>query len=304
MNKRKSDDDPWHSQSLMQATSTMRVDAFIPKTIKHDKRGDPDIIRLNKEYALVLIGDKVAILREKGDEFQILSVVAFREWLRPYFKFIDKEAIPLASYWLQHTDRRQYEGIIFAPGRDIPGYYNLWRGFAVQPKPGDCSKFKAHLKDNICRGDESLYLWVFGWYADIFQHPEEKCGTSIVMRGRQGVGKTKVAEVIGSLLHKKHFALVDQPRYVTGQFNSHLASCLLLHADEAFWAGDLKAEGKLKGIITGKDHYIEYKGKEPLLVANYIRLSISGNHAWQVPAGWDERRFATLDVGEKHKQDH
>lgn len=160
MQQRNNGGDPWHSQSVVKATSTLRVDAFIPKTIKHDEKGDPDIVRLNKEYALVLIGDKVAILREKGDEFQILSVVAFREWLRPYSKIIDKEVIPLASYWLQHTDRRQYEGIIFAPGRVFPDYYNLWRGFAVQPKPGDCSKFKAHLKDNICRGDENLYLWV------------------------------------------------------------------------------------------------------------------------------------------------
>jgi hypothetical protein len=295
-------------------TSSVRVDTIVVKTIEHDERGDPDIVRLNKEYALILIGDKAAILREKRgdpnkrDQFQILSIAAFHEWLRPFSKEVFTRTgsymMPLAKFWLQHSDRRQYEGIIFAPGRDVSGYYNLWRGFAVQPKPGDCSKFKAHLKDNICRGDESLYLWVFGWYADIFQHPDEKCGTSLVMRGKQGVGKTKVAEVIGSLFHKNHFALVEEPRYVTGRFNSHLVSCLLLHADEAFWAGDHTAEGKLKGMITGKDHFIEYKGKEPLRVANYIRLSSSGNHDWQVPAGWDERRFATLDVGEDHKQDH
>src|SRR5262245_16971467 len=173
--------------SKLGGASSLSVDAIMIKTIEHDKMGDPDIIRLNKEYALILIGDKAAILREKkgdpnkGDQFQILSIAAFREWLRPLSKEVfDRDGssrmVPLAGFWLHHSDRRQYEGIIFAPERDVPGYYNLWRGFAVQPKPGDCSKFKAHLKDNICRGDESLYQWYFGWHADIFQHPDEKCG--------------------------------------------------------------------------------------------------------------------------------
>jgi Family of unknown function (DUF5906) len=61
-------------------------------------------------------------------------------------------------------------------------------------------------------------------------------------------------------------------RYITGRFNSHLADCLLLHADEAFWAGDHAAEGKLKDLVTGHDHFIEYKGKEPVRVQNFVRL--------------------------------
>jgi hypothetical protein len=63
-----------------------------------------------------------------------------------------------------------------------------------------------------------------------------------------------------------------RPRYITGRFNSHLADCLLLHADEAFWAGDHAAEGKLKDLVTGHDHFIEYKGKEPVRVQNFVRL--------------------------------
>jgi Family of unknown function (DUF5906) len=103
--------------------------------------------------------------------------------------------------------------------------------------------------------------------------------------------------VIGSLIGV-HYVAVSDPRHVTGRFNSHLTSCLLLHADEGFWAGDHAAEGKLKDLITGKHHFIEYKGKEPIRVSNYVRLLVSGNPDWLVPAGFEERRFATLDVGE------
>ena len=63
-------------------------------------------------------------------------------------------------------------------------------------------------------------------------------------------------KVIGSLF-PRHYFLVDDPRYVTGQFNAHMATCLLLQADEAVWAGDKSAEGRLKGLITSPIQQIE-----------------------------------------------
>jgi hypothetical protein len=144
---------------------------------------------------------------------------------------------------------------------------------------------------------------VIGWFADIVQHPREKCGTALALRGRQGVGKTIVGRIIGSLLGQ-HYVAVSDPRYVTGRFNSHLVSALLLHADEGFWAGDHAAEGKIKDLVTGDFHFVEFKGKEPIKIRNYVRLLVTGNPDWLVPAGMEERRFAVFDVGEDHMQDH
>jgi phage/plasmid-associated DNA primase len=217
------------------------------------------------------------------------------------FVFRDNKPIPLDKFWLKHPERRQYKGLVFAPQRDVPGHYNLWQGFAVQPKRGDCSKFLAHLKDNVCRGNEELNRWVIGWLAAIIQRPDQKVGTSLVLRGKQGVGKTIIGKTMGRLLGP-HYSLVSDPRYITGRFNSHLTSCLLLHADESFWAGDRAAEGKLKDLVTGDYQYIELKGKEAFRVANYVRLLVTGNPDWLVPAGFRERRFATLDVGEAQIQ--
>ena len=101
-----------------------------------------------------------------------------------------------------------------------------------------------------------------------------------------------------------HYELVSDSRYVTGQFNAHMASLVVLHADEAFWAGDKRAEGKLKDLITGFKHRLEFKGIDPILVNNYVRLFVTGNQDWLVPAGFGERRFAIFDVGEANMQDH
>jgi hypothetical protein len=242
-------------------------------------------------------------------DFKLLSSASFHEWNAEYKIEVGTNAkgepifMAASKYWLQHSKRRKYEDIGFFPGRDVPNYYNLWRGFAVKPIKGDCSKFLAHLRDNACRGDAKLYAWVITWVADIFQHPDEKCGTALAMRGKQGVGKTKIGQVIGSLLGM-HFKPVSDPRFIIGRFNSHLISLLLLHADEGFWAGDKRAESKLKDLVTGKSHPIEFKGKEAFWISNYVRLFVTGNPDWIVPAAFEERRFAVLDMGDDHMQDH
>lgn len=282
----------------LRAVERLLVRSHEPKSV------DSNIAELNETYALVIVGGKTAILKTEGNDISFLTIGAFDQWhANKHVTWNDKK-IPLGKFWMSHAQRRQYSGVTFDPSRaEVPGQYNLWRGFSVKPVPGDCSKFLAHLRDNICRGDNVLYNWVVGWFADIVQHPARKSGTSLVLRGPQGVGKTKIGEVFGSLLDP-HYALVSDPRYVTGRFNSHLISCLLLHCDESFWAGDRTAEGRLKDLVTGAEHFIEFKGREPIRIRNYVRLLVCGNQNWLVPAGFGERRFATLDVGEDRKEDH
>ncbi len=92
----------------------------------------------------------------------------------------------------------------------------------------------------------------------MLQHPRERLGVALVLRGKQGAGKTKPCEVFGSLI-PSHYFLVDSARYLTGTFNAHMASCLLLQADEAVWAGDKQAEGRLKGLVTSTEQMVESK---------------------------------------------
>jgi hypothetical protein len=282
-----------------------------------DKIGVDPITELNATHAVVRVANRAAILNEHLDPeglatFSLLSPDSFKLLLANRSITIksknkkgedEEKQVPLASFWISHHRRRQHDGIVFAPQGAPSGYYNLWRGFAVEPsQAGSCALFKAHLLDNICQGKKDLYNWLFGWFADIVQHPAVKCGTSVVLRGSMGVGKTIVGETFGKLLGC-HYVQVADPRYVTGRFNAHLTRCLLFHCDEAFWAGDHAAEGKLKDLVTGRRHPIELKGFEVFFVPNYVRLFINGNPDWLVPAGMDERRFMTLDVGEAHKQD-
>jgi len=115
-----------------------------------------------------------------------------------------------------------------------PGYLPLWRGFAFEPKSktNGWKTFRDHLLVNVCSGDESLFEWVLGFFAHIVQRPPERLGVALVLQGRQGSGKTIVGQHFGALF-PAHYFLVDDPRYVVGNFNVHMANCLLLQADEA-----------------------------------------------------------------------
>jgi hypothetical protein len=107
----------------------------------------------------------------------------------------------------------------------------------------------------VAQGNEDLFNFVVGWFAQIIQGPNEKTGTSLGLRGKQGAGKTIVGEIVGSLF-PDHYRLVADPRYVTGRFNAHMVNLILLQADEAFFAGDKREQGKLKDLVTGNEHPI------------------------------------------------
>lgn len=272
---------------------------------------------MNKEYALVLMGSKAVIAREQTsgpmeDRLRLLSVEAFSQWHSNTYTETrgpdgKVKGTTWSARWLRSRKRRQYAGIEFFPNpdgaRSTPGYLNLWRGFALRPqaKKNGWSILRDHMLNNLCEGSEALFLWLFGWFAHLVQRPRERVGTAVVLRGKMGTGKTKVGEVMGSIFPAHYFA-VDDPRYVTGQFNAHMGACLLLQAEEAVWAGDKAAEGRLKGLVTSKFQMIEAKGIDPIRLDNYVRLLMTSNEDWVVPAGKDERRFCVLDVNPRCAQ--
>ena len=199
------------------------------------------------------------------------------------------------------------------PAQDAPeGVYNLWRGFKCEPLAPDEAPtksmlegvrlFKEHALENICLGDKDLYNWLMGYFAHLIQRPWEKPLTALVFKGDKGVGKNALIDRIGRLFNG-HYLLTSNKRYITSNFNKHLANLILFVLDEAFWSGDKQAEGILKDLITGNTHLIEHKGREMFSAKNVLRLCIIGNEDWVVPASKDERRYAVFNIGNSRQGD-
>lgn len=271
-----------------------------------------EIQELNKKHAVVMLGGKCVILNEKIDPIFNRNDVTFSS-IRDFQNFYSNRRVPnprrdnlksvsIADNWLESKQRRQYDGIIFDPEKEIDGYYNLFRGFAVEPKKGDWSLFKKHIRKVIAGGNEDAFRYIIAWMSHLVQKPgRNRPGTAIVLRGKQGTGKGCFVSEFGKIFGN-HFLQINNQNQLTGRFNNHLKDALLVFCDEGIWAGDKYAEGVLKGMITEEQIMIEPKGKDAFPVKNNIRLIVASNNNWVVPAGLEDRRFFVLDVSDKYMQ--
>ncbi len=287
------------------------------EAIDEDAALDP-IEKLNKSYAFVLAGGGHTILWETTDENDRVILEHLREdsfhkkFAAVKLRHGDRDT-PVTKAWMSSPKRRSYDRLVFAPERHVaPRFYNTWRGFTTQAlDPAVASDrarnavaaWREHVLVNLAQNDPVTGAWLLGYFAHMIQRPWEKPLTALVFKGRKGTGKNAAIDRVGQLFRSNYF-VVDDTRYLTGNFNAHLEACLCLVLDEAQWAGDKRAEGRLKGLITGTDHLIERKGSEAYRIANLTRVVIVGNEEWLVPATEDERRFAVFNVGDGRRKDN
>lgn len=148
-----------------------------------------------------------------------------------------------------------------------------------------------HIFEVLANGDYQLYLWCLDWFTDIIQNPGgDRPGTSLAVQGLKGTGKGAIFNTIQDLFGQHSFH-TSSMKELTGNFNAHLHRVVFLFADEAIFSGDKVAEGTLKRLITEPTLNITFKGYDTFKVMNRLRIGISSNEHWMVPASVDERRF-------------
>ena len=209
---------------------------------------------------------------------------------------------PLGNVWLTHPKRRFYHGIELAPnGAANPGYYNLWRGFSVEPKKGDWSLFREHIS-LLAGGDPNCTNYILGWMAETVKHPDRPIGIALSFKGEQGTGKSTMCKWFGSLFGV-HFMHLDSEQRLLGNFNAHLHNVIVVLADEAVWAGGKAGLGALKRMITEETLAIERKGVDTMVVKNRMHMMVASNEDWFVPVGFDNRRFAVFSTSTDRQND-
>ena len=297
-----------------------KIISDLPEWSPEEHENESVIDELNKKHFVTMIGGKTTVVNEVYDpamERQSItcsSPTDFKNFYSNRFVPVEDRHVPLGKFWFNHPDRRQYKGLTFMPGESSPyrGNYNLWGGFNVDPIPSNSenpdnieafSWFYDHIHQNIANGDDFTAAYVIGWMADLVLYPSKRLGVSMVLRSdAQGTGKGLFARILGHLFGK-HYLHITNPRHLTGNFNAHLIDCLLLFADEAFWAGDKSSEGALKTLITEEFRAVEIKGKDVFQTRNFTRLLIASNKSWVVPSELHDRRFVILDVNQQRARD-
>ena len=273
-----------------------------------------DIEGLNRHHAFVMNGGKAMVMNfcddpSQGETITFSSQADFRALYATRNTLVFEEDgsshnVPLANQWWGHQKRRQYAGLVFMPGkpREVPPpkggpypYFNLFGGWPIEPKDGDCSKFWKHVRDVICAGDETRYLYVRRWMAHAIQRPDEMPGTALVIVGEPGTGKGTLATTFGELFGK-HFTHVIQMDHLLGKFNGHMSESILVFADEVTWGGNKQNECVLRGMVTEKTMVIERKGMDSITCASFRRFIFASNEDWAVAICKNDRRYLVLET--------
>lgn len=261
---------------------------------------DADIARLNDRHALVMVQGRALIATEREDGGTDFSTErdVHAYYANDRLPVTEKRSEPISWHWMRHGERRQYpNGVEFAPGGAPAGTLNLWRGWAVEPSAsGSCKLFVRHVVNVICGSDPDASSYLIRWLAHMVQRPHEKPRVAVVLRGPKGAGKDTVADYVAAMIGRRHAPTVANTEHITGRFNRRMENALLLHIQEGSWAGDRKAEEVLKYLVTSSHVEIERKGIDSINLRSVLRLFISANAEWVVPASHDERRWAVFDV--------
>lgn len=317
----RTDDSPYESPTkelMFREVDTHTLSSFIAEPIIILSREDryPDyedyhdvMVELNTKHAVVVMGGKCRILTHAtcpDFETKMVYYSSTSDFKTKYQnrKVLSQEGkeISIAAYWLNHPERRQYDGVVFSPEKNIPGYLNLWQGFTVQPIAGDCSLYLELIKEVIAGGDVDISKYILCWMANIIQNPMVRPGVAIVLKGDQGTGKGTLCKHLGGIIGQ-HYVHLTQTKHLVGNFNSHLEAALFIFADEAFLADKKSSEGVLKALITEDRLIIEKKGINARTAKNHVHLMVASNNDWVVNSEIGDRRFFVVQVSDKRKRD-
>lgn len=204
------------------------------------------------------------------------------------------------STWREHPARLivRPEEVGFDPAcKDESISCNLWDGWPIKPKAGECG-YLLELLAHMCSAEEGrkvdeLYDWVIKWLAYPLQHPGAKMKTTIVMHGPQGTGKNMFFEAYMEIFGKYGWT-IDQSA-IEDKFNDWASRKLFLIADEVVARSDLfHVKNKLKAFITGDQIRINPKNMAAYYEANHVNMVFLSNEAMPVVLEEDDRRHAII----------
>jgi hypothetical protein len=213
--------------------------------------------------------------------------------------------IPAEKFWTENPRRHQRDLVFKPDGTSKSSEYNLWRGFAVEPRKGwqKQRRLLRHILHVICCNDRQKFRYLMKWLAWTVQNPDKAPGTVIVLISRkQGAGKSTLGIAMARIFGE-HGDIIDDRETLLGQFNDSIEHKSFILGEEILWAGDHRTTDKFKSRITAPTFKIERKFGSKRDIANKLHIMLTSNHDHAVAAGTSDRRLVVFCVSEKYAQD-
>lgn len=265
-------------------------------------RAAQELFALNEE--VLYVRDPGVLLRM--DTLQRISPRAFVDHAystRIYYeeqvtqngtKMVERSA---AREWLKWPSRAEVEKVTYAPGKariTDRNELNIWRGWGVEPEPGDISLWN-ELLDFVFRDDKAARGWFEKWCAYPLQKPGTKMYTAVVVHGlAQGTGKSLIGYTLGRIYGDNFTEVEDTDIHAT--HNEWAENKQFVLGDE-ITGGDKRAVAeRLKRMITQLKLRLNPKYIPAYTVPDCINYYFTSNHPDSFFLEDTDRRFFIWEV--------
>lgn len=226
-----------------------------------------------------------------------LEVHAFKkETAKSVFKrYPTGKRTSIFDSWIGSRECRIIDSVVFNPYYP-PGFsilnssrkriYNRWTNFSpeifvsINPSEESEAEFALctilfHLKEVICRNEETIYEFVLEWIASIVQKPWEKQKTVPVCCGQQGAGKSIWWENF-SKIFGLHGLVCPTADLITHKFFADLSNKVFVVVNETNFE-DRRERNNLKNQITSDFRKSEKKYENVRMEKDFVSMVWTSN---------------------------
>lgn len=221
---------------------------------------------------------------------------------------------PFMTAWFKDPNRREYDCIDFIPPPSTcpDTTFNLYTGLAyeniaVEPDD-DIQVILDHLR--FLSGEEEtdkIYNYQLCWFAHMLQKPGVMPRTAILWNSIQGMGKNIFSDGFGNLIiGTKSFISTEDADQFVGKWRNVSDKFFGVY-NEASSRDTHGLDGKIKALITEPVLSWEAKGKDCIMVNNFIRMLFLTNkdNGVKIESGGQERRFQVIQItGKRPNQEY
>jgi hypothetical protein len=269
----------------------------LPQYLAKGQYSNPKLLEQMNRQLAVLEEPAGSILFENDDGYQVCRPSDLRTLFADIQGGDERDAV---TWWLKQLGRRRFRKIVFKPGQVVEQDYNLWKGWALEPKQGDIALFWDFVREVICDNDDQRYQYIRKWMAHAVQKPGEMPRTALLFHSVEGTGKGMFMDWFKPIFGRHAFTVTSLENAI-GHFNAHLSQSLLVFANEAIWGGDKKSQSRMKALITDETTDVTSKGKDTIMLDNYKRWVFASNADHPVPIDRSDRRFVVFEVSPARK---
>lgn len=200
--------------------------------------------------------------------------------------------------WAESYDRKVVKGIRFEPAMDLgPDYINLFTGWPLTPKQGDCKLILQHIQ-RLCGNRSQEFMWLLNWLAYPLQHPGSKMASAVIVHGSEGTGKSITFDDIMGRIYGQYKTTIGQQQ-LESSFTEWQSKKLFVLAEEVVARSERNQfKGVLKHLVTGSTLQIDQKHMSLRDETNHMNMVFLSNSTIPLELDTGDRRYMVLYADE------